>query len=52
VDAAVAGISLVWIARLGALYYFGFFFPLMPLVGLFETPKPLPASISQPVLGE
>jgi quinol-cytochrome oxidoreductase complex cytochrome b subunit len=52
VDAAIAGISLVWIARLGALYYFGFFFPLMPLVGLFETPKPLPASISQPVLGE
>ena len=52
VDAAVAGISLVWIARLGAIYYFGFFFPIMPLVGLFETPKPLPASISQPVLGE
>jgi ubiquinol-cytochrome c reductase cytochrome b subunit len=52
VDAAVAGISLVWVARFGAAYYFGFFFPIMPLVGLFETPKPLPASISQPVLGE
>jgi len=52
VDAVLAGVSLVWIARAGALYYFGFFFPLMPLVGLFETPKPLPASISQPVLGE
>ena len=52
VDAAIAGISLFWIARAGALYYFGFFFPIMPLVGIFETPKPLPASISQPVLGE
>ena len=52
VDAAIAGISLVWVARAGALYYFGFFFPIMPLVGIFETPKPLPASISQPVLGE
>ena len=52
VDAAVAGISLVWVARAGAIYYFGYFLVLMPLVGLFETPKPLPASISQPVLGE
>jgi quinol-cytochrome oxidoreductase complex cytochrome b subunit len=52
VDAAAFGIPLVWVARLGATYYFGFFLVLMPIVGLFETPKPLPASISQPVLGE
>jgi quinol-cytochrome oxidoreductase complex cytochrome b subunit len=52
VDAAVAGISLVWIARAGALYYFGFFFALLPLVGWFETPKKLPASIAQSVLGD
>jgi quinol-cytochrome oxidoreductase complex cytochrome b subunit len=51
-DAAKFGIPLLWVARLGSTYYFGFFLALMPLVGLFETPKPLPASISQPVLGE
>jgi ubiquinol-cytochrome c reductase cytochrome b subunit len=43
-------ISLVWVARIGTLYYFGFFFPLMPLLGLIETPKPLPASIATAVL--
>jgi len=54
VDAAwnLGGISigLVWVARIGTLYYFGFFFPLMPLLGLIETPKPLPASIATAVL--
>ena len=34
-------LPLVWVARLGTLYYFGFFWVLMPLVGLIETPKPL-----------
>jgi ubiquinol-cytochrome c reductase cytochrome b subunit len=43
-------IPLVWIARAGTLFYFGFFWVIMPLLGLFETPKPLPASIAQPVL--
>jgi quinol-cytochrome oxidoreductase complex cytochrome b subunit len=52
VDAAFAGIPLVWIARLATLYYFGFFWVLMPVVGLVETPKKLPASIAQSVLGE
>jgi ubiquinol-cytochrome c reductase cytochrome b subunit len=44
-------VPLVWIARLGTLYYYGFFWVIMPLVGLFENPKPLPATIAQPVLG-
>ena len=52
VDAAVAGIPLVWVARLGTLYYFGFFWVLMPIIGLIETPKKLPASIAQSVLGD
>src|ERR1700744_1631148 len=43
-------VPLVWIARICTLYYFGFFWVIMPLLGLFETPKPLPAGISQPVL--
>ncbi|MGN6517538.1 MAG: cytochrome b [Rhizomicrobium sp.] len=50
VDAAVSGIPLVWVARIGTLYYFGFFWLVMPLLGLIEKPKPLPASIAQPVL--
>ena len=52
VDAAVAGLPLVWVARLATLYYFGFFWVLMPIVGLVETPKKLPASIAQSVLGD
>ena len=50
VDAAVSGVPLVWVARVGTLYYFGFFWLIMPLLGLIEKPKPLPASIAQPVL--
>jgi ubiquinol-cytochrome c reductase cytochrome b subunit len=42
----------VWVARLGTLYYFGYFWVIMPIVGLIETPKKLPASIAQSVLGE
>ena len=32
------------------LYYFGFFIVLMPVLGLFERTRTLPASISEPVL--
>ena len=39
---------LVWVARIGTVYYFGFFWLIMPIVGLIETPKPLPASIANP----
>ncbi len=52
VDAVAFGIPLVWAARLGTLYYFGFFWVIMPIVGLIETPRKLPASIAQSVLGE
>ena len=50
VDAAKFGVPLVWVARIGTLYYFAFFWLIMPLLGLIETTKPLPASIAQPVL--
>jgi ubiquinol-cytochrome c reductase cytochrome b/c1 subunit len=33
-------------ARILTLYYFAHFLIILPLLGLFETPKPLPASIS------
>jgi len=50
VDAAKFGVPLVWVARIGTAYYFAYFWLIMPLLGLIETPKPLPASIAQPVL--
>ena len=31
------------------LYYFGFFIVLMPVLGLLERTRTLPASISEPV---
>jgi ubiquinol-cytochrome c reductase cytochrome b/c1 subunit len=39
-------------ARLLAVYYFAFFLIIMPLLGLFETPKQVPASIADAVLGK
>ena len=43
------GLWLV-IGRLATVYYFLHFLVLLPLVGWFERPKPLPESIHQPVL--
>ncbi len=40
----------VWLSRIGTLYYFAFFFFILPLLGLTETPLPTPESISEPVL--
>src|SRR5262244_4039482 len=37
-------------ARILAIYYFAFFFVILPLLGLFEKTKPLPNSISESVL--
>ncbi|HUJ04388.1 MAG TPA: cytochrome b N-terminal domain-containing protein [Rhizomicrobium sp.] len=45
-----ADLPLVWFARLGTLYYYAFFWLLMPLIGLIERPKPLPDGIGKPVL--
>jgi len=44
------GMYLV-IGRLATAYYFAHFFLIMPILGLVETPKPLPESISKSVLG-
>ena len=32
----------------GTAYYYGFFWVVMPVIGLIETPKPLPDSIANP----
>jgi ubiquinol-cytochrome c reductase cytochrome b subunit len=37
-------------SQLGTLYYFGFFLLIMPLLGLFETPRRIPNSITEAVL--
>jgi len=37
-------------ARVLTVYYFAFFFIILPLLGLFERTRPLPNSISESVL--
>lgn len=48
---AGAHIPLLWVARVATLYYYGFFWLILPIVGLIEHPLPLPESISKTVLG-
>ena len=43
-------IPLLWIGRIAALYYFAFFIPIMPLVGKYEKPNPVPDSIGNSVV--
>jgi quinol-cytochrome oxidoreductase complex cytochrome b subunit len=40
----------VWLSRLGTLLYFGYLIPVQLFLPLFETPLPVPESISTPVL--
>jgi ubiquinol-cytochrome c reductase cytochrome b subunit len=44
--------SYVFMAQLGTLYYFAFFIVIMPVLGLIETPKRLPNSITEAVLAK
>ncbi len=44
-------VSYLWIARVATLYYYGFFWLALPIIGIVETPKPLPDSIAKAVLG-
>jgi ubiquinol-cytochrome c reductase cytochrome b subunit len=41
----------VTLSRVCTIYYFAHFLVVLPLLGLFETPKPLPSSILETVLG-
>ena len=45
------GLYLI-IGRVTTIYYFLHFIVLLPLLGMFEKTRPLPISISKPVLGE
>jgi ubiquinol-cytochrome c reductase cytochrome b subunit len=49
-DAVFHGIPFLWIGRVATAYYFLHFLVILPLLGIFERPKPLPMSISEPVL--
>ncbi|MDX2221167.1 MAG: cytochrome b N-terminal domain-containing protein [Rhodospirillaceae bacterium] len=40
----------VILSQVGTFWYFFHFIVLLPVIGWLETPKPLPASIGQPVL--
>jgi quinol-cytochrome oxidoreductase complex cytochrome b subunit len=42
----------VTLALLGTIYYFVHFLVILPLLGLLETPKPLPISITESVLAK
>jgi len=42
----------VILARIAMAYYFAFFIIILPVLGLVERTKPLPASISESVLGK
>ncbi|HEY9218776.1 MAG TPA: cytochrome b/b6 [Phenylobacterium sp.] len=42
--------SFVWLSRFATLYYFAYFIVILPVLGLTETPLPVPESISAPVL--
>jgi quinol-cytochrome oxidoreductase complex cytochrome b subunit len=45
------GAFIIW-GRIATIYYFVHILILLPLVGLFERPRPLPASISEDVLSK
>ena len=42
----------ITVGQIATVYYFAHFFILLPIVGLLETPKPLPSSISDSVLAK
>jgi ubiquinol-cytochrome c reductase cytochrome b subunit len=54
VDAAwnlgAISLPLIWVARLGTIFYYAYFWLALPIVGLVETPLPIPDSIARSVL--
>ena len=49
-DADFHGIPFIIIGQVTTFYYFAHFLIIIPLIGVLERPKPLPTSISEPVL--
>ncbi|HEY6578284.1 MAG TPA: hypothetical protein VIY09_03100, partial [Rhizomicrobium sp.] len=48
----VLSLPLIWVARIGTIYYYSYFWLVLPIVGLLERPLPLPDSIAKSVLGQ
>ena len=44
------GLSVTVFSRVLALYYYGYFLLVLPLLGFFEKTRPVPETISSPVL--
>ena len=42
--------SVTWLSRIAAAYYFIYFLLITPLLGLRETPLPVPDCLYTPVL--
>jgi ubiquinol-cytochrome c reductase cytochrome b subunit len=42
--------SVTWLSRIATLYYFAYFLFITPILGLRETPLPVPSSLYTPVL--
>ncbi len=42
--------SVTWLSRISSIYYFAYFLVITPLLGLTETPLPVPDSLYTPVL--
>ena len=40
----------LWVSQAATVYYFAYFLVILPILSIIERPKPLPASISEPVL--
>ena len=49
-SAVLIGIAVSDFSKLCTAYYFIYFIVILPLLGRFETPRPLPSSISEAVL--
>ena len=45
------GAYVFW-TRVFTIYYFAFFLLVMPILGIIETPRKLPTSLSDAVLGK
>ncbi len=44
------GLTFVWLSRIGTAYWFAYFVIIMPLLGIVEKTRPVPDTISSPVL--
>lgn len=49
-DMAIVGVKFVTLGQIATFWYFFHFIILLPLISRIERPKPLPHSISEPVL--